>query len=222
MRILSCLTATGLAATLLTAPAAIAGPDEELKGAAVPARMDGHQPDSYRYGQLLRVDPAADPEACEQACTDTSGCMSWSLVTLAPDTPARCELKRNIGNAISRPGAVSGIATRFHPIAIPLPGDAEADDLPDAPSLKSQPAKSHIPAQSEIRAKSEIPTKPAAPTNTGGGSSAAPIIYRPGGSNLDGGPLVSGRTTITSGSNSTPIVIKPGKNTGPNVITPEN
>lgn len=194
MRVFSYLTATCLAVALVASPIAFAGPDEELKGAPTPARMDGHEPNTYRYGLLLRTATAVDPEACEQACTAENACSSWSLISFEPETAPRCELKRNIGPAISRPGAVSGIAVKFHPVAVAPP---ETSDLPDAPSLKGKPTK---PAK---------PSKTRASTQTTGSSNAAPVIYRPGGSNLDGGPLTSSRTTITAGKNGAPVVIKP-------------
>lgn len=195
MRTFACLTIAGLTMALSAMPLAMAGADEELDGAPVKARTDGHEPDTYRYGLMLRIADAGDADACEQACNDVSMCSAWSLVPASVDNGPRCELKRAIGSAISRPGAVSGIAAKFHPVALQPAPTEDVADAPTPPSIKSKPVK----------------PKPPAPVAPAASSSSQPIIYRPGGNaGLEGGPSSSGKTTITAGPTNAPVVVKPG------------
>ena len=192
MRTLACLTIAGFAMVTTTLPLTTASADEELKGAPIKARTDGHAPDTYRYGLMLGIAEADDADACEQACTEASYCAAWSLIPASADAGPRCELKQSIGRAISRPGAVSGIAVRFHPVAV----QPEPDDAPSAPSIKSKPAKAKPSEKMSVAASA---------------SASNPVVYRPGDTaGLDGAPAKSGTTKVTSATGNAPVVLKPG------------
>ncbi|MEL6692221.1 MAG: hypothetical protein AAFQ12_04210 [Pseudomonadota bacterium] len=66
--------------------------------------------DTYRFGDLYRSERGTTVEACAQMCTADSACASWSLTPATFRLGPRCELKRTPGEAISRPGAASGMS----------------------------------------------------------------------------------------------------------------
>ena len=66
--------------------------------------------DTYRFGDLYRSERGTTVEACAQMCTADMACASWSLTPATFRIGPRCELKRTPGEAISRPGATSGMS----------------------------------------------------------------------------------------------------------------
>ena len=75
------------------------------------------QENTYRFGDMLRSEPAADVDACAAACHADARCVAWSMTPASYSAEGRCELKANPGTASYRPGAVSGIseAVRMEP-----------------------------------------------------------------------------------------------------------
>lgn len=68
------------------------------------------QENTYRFGDLYRSERGSTVEACAQMCTRDSGCASWSLTPATFRIGPRCELKASPGEAITRPGAASGMS----------------------------------------------------------------------------------------------------------------
>ena len=111
-----------IAATCLALPAGATKPSpetltnvpEDLALAGAPLVV---QENTYRFGDLLRSEPATSVDACASACHQDARCVSWSMTPAAYTTEGRCELKANPGTASYRPGAVSGIseAVRMEP-----------------------------------------------------------------------------------------------------------
>ncbi len=66
--------------------------------------------DTYRFGDLYRSERGTTVEACAQMCTADMACASWSLTPATFRIGPRCELKRTPGEAVSRPGAISGMS----------------------------------------------------------------------------------------------------------------
>ena len=65
---------------------------------------------TYRFGDLYHSERGTTVEACAQMCTADQGCASWSLTPATFRMGPRCELKRTPGEAVSRPGATSGMS----------------------------------------------------------------------------------------------------------------
>jgi hypothetical protein len=65
---------------------------------------------TYRFGDLYHSERGTTVEACAQKCTADQSCASWSLTPATFRMGPRCELKRTPGEAISRPGATSGMS----------------------------------------------------------------------------------------------------------------
>lgn len=107
-----------IAASLLALPLTLTATGEELLGAPPEADTAGHQPNTYRYGYVYASEGVTTPTACEARCNSDTACSSWSTTPTAPDTDLRCDLKRNIGRATYRPGAVSGVASKYQPVAM--------------------------------------------------------------------------------------------------------
>lgn len=87
------------------------------KKRVVPAdnRLPGHEPDTYRFGLPYNTMRGTTPGQCEMMCNRDDSCAAWSLAPATFQMGPRCELKRSIGSAEYRPGAVSGIAFKFQP-----------------------------------------------------------------------------------------------------------
>lgn len=107
-----------IAASLLAFPLTSTATGEELLGAPPEADTAGHQPNTYRYGYVYASEGVTTPTACEASCNSDTACSSWSTTPTAQDTDLRCDLKRNIGKATYRPGAVSGVASKYQPAAM--------------------------------------------------------------------------------------------------------
>lgn len=113
MRILS-----ALAAIAIIASPAFADHAKVTKRATVPVdtRLPAHEPDTYRFGYPYNILRGTSPGQCEQMCNRDQSCAAWSFVPATFQVGPRCELKRSVGSQINRPGAVSGIAIKFHPV----------------------------------------------------------------------------------------------------------
>lgn len=104
-----------IAATCLALPAGATKPTpdtppsapEDLELAGAPLVI---QENTYRFGDLLRYEPASSVDACAEACHLDARCVAWSVTPATYTVPGRCELKSNPGAASYRPGAVSGIS----------------------------------------------------------------------------------------------------------------
>ncbi|WOR14993.1 PAN domain-containing protein [Hyphomonas sp. FCG-A18] len=114
----------------------------------VSERLPGHEADTYRFGIAYKSMRGTTPGQCEAACNGDQNCAAWSLVPATFQMGPRCELKRNIGAQEYRPGAVSGVATKYHPrpktpqnaYARPAPAPAPASALRRAPAVSTPPA----------------------------------------------------------------------------------
>ena len=91
-----------LAVALIAAPALA---DTSLDGGPLTV-----EDNTYRFGDLYRSERGTTIEACAKMCSSDSVCASWSLVPATFRMGPRCELKQTPGEAVSRPGAVSGIS----------------------------------------------------------------------------------------------------------------
>lgn len=104
-----------IAATCLALPAGATKPTpetppsapEDLELAGAPLVI---QENTYRFGDLLRSEPATSVDACAAACHQDARCLAWSVTPATYTNEGRCELKANPGTASYRPGAVSGIS----------------------------------------------------------------------------------------------------------------
>jgi len=87
------------------------------KKRVVPAdnRLPGHEPDTYRFGLPYNTMRGTTAGQCELMCNRDDSCAAWSLAPATFSMGPRCELKRSIGSAEYRPGAVSGIAVKYQP-----------------------------------------------------------------------------------------------------------
>lgn len=129
MRLVSAL----LAATLLTAPA-LAAPTAEEKSPA-------YEVNTYRFGYPYRSERGTTAEACEQMCNRDGSCAVWSLTPATFKVGPRCELKRAVGSATARPGAISGVANRFQPDPIRTgPMQYTGQAVPDSRQPPPRPA----------------------------------------------------------------------------------
>ncbi len=108
------------AAAMVLAPIGSADAEGELLGGPEGSRLNGHTPDTYRFGYPYRSSRGTTPYACASQCDSDATCAAWSLTPATFRMGPRCELKRSIGSSERRPGAVSGIASRFHPKAQPV------------------------------------------------------------------------------------------------------
>lgn len=91
-----------IALVMLTAPAIA---EDALQGAPIAV-----EDNTYRFGDLYRSERGTTVDDCAQMCTTDSSCASWSLVPATFRMGPRCELKRTPGQAVSRPGATSGMS----------------------------------------------------------------------------------------------------------------
>lgn len=168
-----------VACALLLSPALSAMADSELKGAPEGDRLAGHESNSYRYGVVMMSLPDLTAEACEQRCNEEDGCAAWSRMPAQAERAPVCELKRNIGRAIMRPGSMSGIAGKFQPPApVELVEEAEVSApsaKPDRPAQKAKPVKADASASSSVM----------------------PLVFRPNQADLDGSPTDAMKLTPT-------------------------
>ncbi len=113
MRILPALAAFAL----LAAPAFADHHAKTVKVKTVPApeRLPAHEPDTYRFGYPYNAMRGTTPGQCEQMCNRDDSCAAWSLTPATFEVGPRCELKRSVGSASFRPGAVSGISRTYQP-----------------------------------------------------------------------------------------------------------
>mgnify|MGYP001799415634 CR=1 FL=1 len=91
-----------IALVILTAPALA---EDALQGA--PFAVEDN---TYRFGDLYRSERGTTVDDCAQMCTTDSACASWTLMPATFRMGPRCELKRTPGQAVSRPGATSGMS----------------------------------------------------------------------------------------------------------------
>lgn len=98
MRALSSL----VALALFAAPALA---EDALQGGVL-----AFEDNTYRFGDLYRSERGTTAEACAEICTADLACASWSLTPATFRLGPRCELKRTPGEAVSRPGAASGMS----------------------------------------------------------------------------------------------------------------
>jgi len=108
------------AAAMVLVPIGSADAEGELLGGPEGSRLNGHEPDTYRFGYPYKSSRGTTPYACASQCDSDATCAAWSLTPATFRIGPRCELKRSIGSSERRPGAVSGIASRFHPKAQPV------------------------------------------------------------------------------------------------------
>ncbi len=177
-----------ICALATVAPPAFADANDELKGGPVETRMSGHEPDTYRFGYPYSSTRGTTPGLCEQNCNRDNACAAWSLVPATFRMGPRCELKRSIGSSQRRPGAVSGIASKFHPRAQPMRQTASSPPRP-------------VPARTAPRPAAP-PVVRASPVRRAPGPAQRPVIYRPGPrsdtSGLKGAPSNSGQIIRTA------------------------
>lgn len=157
MRISSVRFAGTFAALALFASPALGDDYTVTKKRVVPAdnRLPGHEPDTYRFGLPYNTMRGSTPGQCEVLCNRDDSCAAWSLVPATFQTGPRCELKRSIGSAEYRPGAVSGIAVKYQPSS------------PVRQQSYSQPARVTSSGQRIIAPQPSMtyrPTKPATQT----------------------------------------------------------
>lgn len=79
--------------------------DDALQGGVL-----AFEENTYRFGDLYRSERGTTVEACAQMCTADTACASWSLTPATFRLGPRCEMKRTPGEAVSRPGAASGMS----------------------------------------------------------------------------------------------------------------
>lgn len=141
-----------IAATLITASMTMTALGAELLGGPPEDGTAGHETDTYRYGYTYISERATTPAACEARCTSETSCNSWSTIPATFEIGPRCELKRNIGKAAFRPGAVSGVAVRFQPVAM----------APERPASLPAPVPAPQPVQATPPQPASQPIRPVA------------------------------------------------------------
>lgn len=129
------------------------------------------QENTYRFGDLLRSEPASSVDACAKACHLDARCVAWSMTPAVYSVEGRCELKSNPGAASYRPGAVSGISesVRMEPkmrYQVHVPEGYQPEPEVEEELLGAEaPAPIHVPdllGDSETRV-SAVMKAPAAP-----------------------------------------------------------
>lgn len=165
-----------MALTLLAAPAAadMSQSTSSVKTVPEDTRLPGHEPDTYRFGQPYNAVRGTSPAQCEQVCDRDQGCAAWSYVPATFQLGPRCELKRSVGAQSFRPGAVSGIASRFHPVPEVIYSDGEPGSV------------SHV-SSSGVRSAQATSTQNRSERSLMGG----PTIVRTGASSLAGDAVIA-------------------------------
>lgn len=163
MRILSILAAIALFAS----PAVADSHAKVTKVATVPSaeRLPGHEPDTYRFGYPYAAMRGTSPGQCEMMCNRDDSCSAWSYVPATFQMGPRCELKQSVGSQSYRPGAVSGIANKYHPVPRTTiqpkavhPASRPVQQPVQRPAISSAP-----PIRTTRAAPQPMPTRPAEP-----------------------------------------------------------
>ena len=126
----------------------------------VSERLPGHEADTYRFGIAYKSLRGTTAGQCAAACNNDQNCAAWTLVPATFQMGPRCELKRNIGAQEYRPGAVSGVAKRYHP-RTQVPEKAPAPALRGAPAVSAPPVPRPKPTTlPKPTPKPVVPPKP--------------------------------------------------------------
>lgn len=147
-------TAVLLASLLFAAPA---GQADTASKAAATVELPGQEYSVYRSGHPYRSGRATDSTACQSECNGDAACASWAYVAATLQTGPRCELKRNIGASEYRPGAISGVSSKYYPNGERRPQTAAAatETYPRAsfapyPGSESWPEPYAIPVDKHV------------------------------------------------------------------------
>lgn len=187
MRILSILAAIAIFAS----PAIADNHVKITKVATVPSaeRLPGHEPDTYRFGYPYAAMRGTSPGQCEMMCNRDDSCSAWSYLPATFQMGPRCELKQSVGSQSYRPGAVSGIASKYHPV----------------PRTTIQPKATH-PA---TRPAPRTVTRPAPPPIRTTRAAPQPAPTRPAQQPYQMRELLGGPTTVSSGQTAMGRVTRP-------------
>jgi hypothetical protein len=175
-----------IAATCLALPAGATKPTPETPPSAPGNQALAGAPlvvqeNTYRFGDLLRSEPASSVDACAEACHLDARCVAWSMTPAVYSVEGRCELKSNPGAASYRPGAVSGISesVRMEPemryqVRVPEGYQPEPEVVEELLGAEA-PTPIHMPdllgaTETRVSAVMKAPVAPAPPA-----APAAPV-----------------------------------------------